>query len=201
MSPSALSKSPRQAFFAHFSHNAMRALTASSEAVLKTSPPLILLTGGLRTLSQLETAITSRHTDLLGIGRVSVTCPDLPDVLRRMENVKGKQGGNAHALFAPEPNLTLGFFGSARIGRLVWSFMSSIQLVGAGAGMAWYVVMIRCLARRGGEGRVQMDYNMGAVGAIFRMWITTEGLYLTGLAATGFVLLLAGLWYCVQHTQ
>jgi hypothetical protein len=199
MSPSALSKSPRQAFFAHFSHNAMRALTASSEAVSKTSPPLILLTGGLRTLSHLETAITSRHTDLLGIGRVSVTCPDLPDVLRRLKNAKGKQGGDAHALFAPEPNLTVGFFGSDRIGRLVvWSFVSSIQLVGAGAGMAWYVVMMRYLAKRDGEGRVQMDYNMGAVGAIFRMWITTEGSFLTGFVVTGFVLLLAGLWYCVQ---
>jgi len=189
VSPRALSKSPRQAFFAHFSHNAMRALTASSEAVLKSSPPLILLTGGLRTLSHLETAITLRHTDLLGIGRVSVTCPDLPDVLRRMENGKGKKGGNAHALFAPEPNLTLG---SDWIGRLVWSFVPSIQLVGAGAGVAWYAVMIRRLAEKGGEGSVQMDYNMGAVGAIFRMWITMEGSYLTIFAA-GFVLLLAGI--------
>jgi hypothetical protein len=113
-----------------------------------------------------------------------------------------KHGGDSYTLFAPEPNLT-NFFGSDRIDRWVWTFMPSIQLVGAGAGMAWYVVMIRRLARWRGEGNVQMDYDMGAVGAIFKMWITVEGSYLTAFTftASGFVLLLAGLWYGIQHSQ
>jgi hypothetical protein len=199
MSSNPLSKSPRQAFFAQFSRRAMEALTLSPKTVLKASP-LILLTGGLRTPSHLETAIISRHADLLGIGRGSVTCPDLPDVLRQMEN-ESKQAGDAYTLFAPEPNLALGFFGSDWITRWVWTFMSRIQLIGAGARMAWYVVMIRRLASKGGERNVQMDYDMGAVGAIFKMWITTDGMSLTAFAAAGFALLLACLWCCIQRSQ
>jgi len=199
MSPNPLSKSPRQAFFAQFSHRAMEALTLSPKTILKTSP-LILLTGGLRTPSHLETAIISRHADLLGIGRGSVTCPNLPDVLRQMENTAGKQAGDAYTLFAPEPNLALGFFGSDWIGSWMWTFMSRIQLIGAGASMAWYIVMIRRLASRG-DRTVQMDYDMGAVGAIFKMWITTEETCLTAFAAAIFAMLLAGMWHCIQCSQ
>jgi hypothetical protein len=79
--------------------------------------------------------------------------------------------------------------------------MSRIQLIGADARMAWYFVMIRRLANKGGERNVQMDYDMGAVDAIFKMWITTDGMSLTAFAAAGFALLLAGLWCCIQCSQ
>jgi hypothetical protein len=198
MLPSALAKSPRQAFFAQFSRQAIDALKPSPNAVLKAPSPLILLTGGLRTPSHLETAITSQHADLLGIGRGSITCPDVPDVLRQLENVKSEERSDPYTPFAPEPNLALAIFGSDKIGDWVWTFMSRIQLIGAGTNMAWYVVMIRRLSHSRGEGKVQMDYNMGALSAILKMWITLDGKWLTVLTATGLPLLLACFWYCLM---
>ena len=189
-----LSKSPRQAFFSHFSRQAMEAVQPTLDAASGACAPLILLTGGLRTPSHLETAITSRHAHLLGIGRGAITCPDLPDVLKRMED---GQTGDVYAPFAPDPNLARGPFGSDRIGDWVWTFMSQIQLIGAGASMAWYIVMIRRLAQSH-ERKVQMDYEMGATSAIFKMWITLD---ITPFATAGFTLLLAGFWYCIQYSQ
>jgi hypothetical protein len=118
-----------------------------------------------------------------------------------MEDTKSNQVDGLHTPFTPEPNLALGFFGSDRIGRWVWTFMSGIQLVGAGAGMAWYVVMIHRLASRGRQRSVQIDYDMGAMEAILKMWITTERACLTACTAVGFVLLLASLWHCMQRNH
>lgn len=197
MSPTALATSPRQAFFAQFSRHAMEALSPYSNPNSNASAPLILLTGGLRTPSHLRTAITSRHAHLLGIGRGSVTCPNLPDILRRMEDTESEFVDDPYTLFAPEPNLALGFFGSYWSGRWIWTFMSRIQLIGAGAGMAWYVVMIRRLASKKRDRNVHMDYQMGAMEAILKMWIKTEGPCLATLAAVGFVFFLASLWHCM----
>lgn len=68
-----------------------------------------------------------------------------------------------------------GFLGSdSVIGRWVWSLVAGIQLVGAGSSMAWYVVAIRGLASDSRKPPIPVDYDLGAVGAIFRMWVPKE---------------------------
>ncbi|KAF7986295.1 hypothetical protein HWV62_35240 [Athelia sp. TMB] len=98
MSQTALSKSPRQAFFAGFSSRALQVLDSFPDG----SAPRILLTGGLRTPSHLQTALTSHHADLLGVGRGSVTTPDLPDILRRWEQDNGDTIDKTYTPFGPE---------------------------------------------------------------------------------------------------
>src|ERR1700676_2581718 len=46
-----------------------------------------------------------------------------------------------------------------------------------------------------------MDHDMGIVGAIFKMWFTTDGMSLTTFTAAGFALLLTGWWCCIQYSQ
>ena len=66
------SKHPRQAFFAQFSSKLMEELSSMTSS--DGSLPLVLLTGGLRTPAHLNTALSAKHTHLLGIGRSSVLC-------------------------------------------------------------------------------------------------------------------------------
>lgn len=195
MSPIALSKSPRQAFFANFSRRAVEALKDINVKFPGSLSPLILLTGGLRTPSHLYTALASRHADLLGIGRGSITCPNMPDILMRDEaaGLTNDYTSHAYVPFSLEPQTVLKFWGSeSLIGRWIRTAISRVQLVGAGAGMAWYVVMIHRLASHTSEnksGVVHMDYDMGALGAIFRMWVRINWSYKTLTA--GMVLLIA----------
>jgi hypothetical protein len=115
--------------------------------------------------------------------------------------ISKEEPANALKPFAPEPSLSLGIFGSNWIGRWVWSFIPRIQLVGAGVSMAWYIVMIHRLAKSRGKRRVHMDYQMSAIGTIFKMWIAVDGAHLTPYTAAGFALVLTSLWYCFQLRQ
>ncbi|KZP24983.1 FMN-linked oxidoreductase [Athelia psychrophila] len=189
MSQSALSKSPRQAFFAHFSSRALEIL--EEDASSDRPKPLILLTGGLRTPSHLQSALASHHADLLGIGRGSITSPDLPDVLRQWEQAQGDNVDNTFTPFAPEVDL---FQSYPAFVNWVLSFASAIKLVGAGSGMAWHVVMLRHIAETPLDSAVRMDYNLAAVGSIIHMWVKTEwmsprkaGIYLLLAAICGAI--------------
>ncbi|KAK7039699.1 Nadph dehydrogenase [Favolaschia claudopus] len=138
------SPSTRQTIFAAFASQALKTVSTSPR------PPLILLTGGLTTPAQLQTALSSQHADLLGLGRAAVLRPDLPSLLKRNCSVE--------TAFASPPDLRL---------PSILSRMPRIRLLGAGTVMAWYVVALRRLAST--EFSVP-DYDIGALGGIWWMW-------------------------------
>ena len=170
MSQSALDSSPRQALFSRFSCFAKETIGSSAIA----NKPLVLLTGGLRSPSHLNRALQNGHADLLGIGRGAVACPDLPEILSTCEMTNGA-GENALSTrpFAREPDFASEHNSRSRINRLIKSLMSRIQLVGTGATMAWYVLMIRRLVQSNGDDNMapRMDYAIGALEAVLGMWI------------------------------
>lgn len=165
------SASPRQAFFTEFAH-AVKHRLASSQI---SKPPLILLTGGLRTLSLMSSVLTHDHADLLGIGRLSVLCPDLPRTLEAATtgdvNLKADEFPMAPI---PGPELAspwpLWRFSHLLISFLVRMWMllhvRLPKLVGAGSETAWYVVMMRRIAKQ-----KEVDYSVGRVDAVLRMWL------------------------------
>jgi hypothetical protein len=160
--------SPRQALFARFSRQALMVLEQ-----LPSTTPLILLTGGLRSSAHLHTALHSRHADLLGIGRGSIVCPNLPDVLKERKT-------HDETPFAREPEL----------GR----WLPKSPLIGAGASMAWYVVAMRAFAA-GGVAGLQAQYRLGAVESVLRMFLWVRRGRTVGrvLFCLSFVALVAGI--------
>lgn len=156
------SSNPRQAFFARYATHAVSA--TSEEAERKgLSPPLVLLTGGIRTPASMQMALERGHADLLGLGRPSVLCPDLPHKLAAMKvNEKGIDHEDPSTTpLVHEPDLSVGW-----ILKMARSLLPLPPLVGAGAGMAWYVVQMDRLAR--GEA---VDHTLTAVGGIVNMWL------------------------------
>ncbi|KAJ7512967.1 hypothetical protein B0H11DRAFT_1948209 [Mycena galericulata] len=150
--------STHQAIFAEFSHHALRILESTPRS------PLILLTGGLATPSQLHRALSSQHAHLLGIGRSAVLCPDLPLLLKER-----RSDDCADTLFSPQPDL--GTEGSALLTRILEN-LPRIKLLGAGVAMAWYTVALRRLtnSRRGTVSIPKPDYTVGGLGGVFWMW-------------------------------
>lgn len=135
--------SPRQAFFESFSRIAIEAVhqDQGSTGPIKKPPPLIMLTGGLRTRAQFSQVLKRKHAHLLGLARLATLQPNLPKLLREYhEGLTNKESSihrNSSELLwswevqpAPEPH-----------SPTWWP-----RLVGAGVGMAWYVVALRRLA-------------------------------------------------------
>lgn len=166
------STSTRQAFFARFSHQALKSLNSLQRSTSRLLP-LILLTGGLCTPELLCSALASNDADLLGIGRGSVLCPSIPSVLRlRLRDLQ--QWGNVP--FQREPVLR-----SPRILEYpplfwVWRLVPKIQLMGAGMTMAWYVVAMRRIACSTVSGRIQPPYEVGGLQSVFWMWAWTPSI-------------------------
>lgn len=195
--------SRRQAFFSDFAQRAVRVLAAQSPAQQDFSntscaarfpdagkpKPLVLLTGGLRTLPLLSSALALQHAHLLGLGRLSVLCPELPRLLSEsLEN--NKHGAYDQFLMEPLPEPDLKGLGinlpvgasfwtraQARIERAFISFLitcwsclpfSFPNLVGAGTAMAWYIIMMRRIA----VGQ-EVDYTIGGFAAVLSMWLWT----------------------------
>ncbi|KAF8069081.1 hypothetical protein FPV67DRAFT_1414625 [Lyophyllum atratum] len=178
--------SPRQALFSRFSKAAMDNLESLRASAPSARLPLILLTGGLRTPELLHTALTSRHAHLLGIGRGSVLCPDLPRLLkqRQLAGAQSYLDPGWSSPFRAEPDLT------------AWSqirrFLPTVPLVGAGINMAWYIVEMRRLAAIPSPVGEKMEElkpksTLGPLGAVLRMWFWVDWT----LAGHVIVLLLA----------
>ncbi|KAJ3892645.1 hypothetical protein GG344DRAFT_44984 [Lentinula edodes] len=200
-------KNPRQAFFAHFSSKLMKELsfvTSSDQCA-----PLILLTGGLRSPAHLYNALRSDHAHLLGIGRASVPCPNLPTVLKRRRAAEADLWSDVTP-FKPEPDLR--FWPSGREPwRCIQRHFPKVKLIGAGVGMAWYVVMIRRLAKErirrvdGQNGKqfeeqecFEPDYSIGGLGAITKMWVWIDAPELqqtNSISLAIYVLMLVLMWY------
>jgi hypothetical protein len=132
----------------------MRAL--STESLGSQQPPLIVLTGGLRCSSTFQSVIADNHAHLLGIGRLSVLCPDLPLRL----NIQGMA-----FVPPPEPDLSDSTF------DLLLTFISKLgltipKLIGAGRQLVWYNLQIRCIA----QGR-DLFSSIGGVEGILKFLI------------------------------
>ncbi|KAI6043903.1 hypothetical protein EDC04DRAFT_2562065 [Pisolithus marmoratus] len=165
--------SPRQAFFSRFSREVIEHINRDPAPSNASPVPVVVLTGGLRSPAHLQTALDASHADLLGIGRGSITCPNLPVVLQERsthaENRIGYQFREDTEPFACEPG-----------GGLKPPFcLPKVGLIGASFGLAWYTVRMRSIAEsqirndtRNGTSR--SDYyqrDMGTMEAMLRMWI------------------------------
>ncbi|KAJ3714986.1 hypothetical protein C8R42DRAFT_681286 [Lentinula raphanica] len=174
------SRSSRQAFFARFSARFMKELSSMSSP--NDRLPLVLLTGGLRTPAHLYNVIASNHAHLLGIGRSSVLCPELPTTLKNNQTTEVDLF-NDFTPFKPEPDLSLSFT-KRWPWTYIWRFVPRIKLIGAGVGIAWYALIIRQLAegriRRNDERDIKksdeqnafdLDYSVTGIGAVVKMWV------------------------------
>lgn len=172
-----LSTSGRQAFFIWFSQKALESL--DSAGFKYPSRPAIVVTGGFRTPNLLYSALRSGHTDMLGIGRCSIVCPQIPNIMGDFERRHGNSDGDIP--FGATPNF------SASDKYLKWwpiaalrNTFSKIQLMGAGINLAWYTITLRQLAiaelqRLEGHTDISQstpepDYAMDGLWALFRMF-------------------------------
>ncbi|KAL0579247.1 hypothetical protein V5O48_002751 [Marasmius crinis-equi] len=157
-------KSSRQAFFASFSSKAVQAIST----IQTPTPPLILLTGGLRSPGHLQAALSSRHTHLLGVGRASILCPDLPRVLNA--RLTTDDDDRLFSPFQPDPDTDLKFV-HQRPWSWVWPLVPKLKLIGGGVQMAWYSIVMRHMAGLGEREEFRVDYSVGGLEAVIRMWL------------------------------
>lgn len=170
----------RQAFFSRFSR-----LARSAVQSLPTPRPLIVITGGLRSLEALSDVLDSQYADLAGIGRGSVLTPDLPNRLsehltfnRLIASSPSLVDKELSSIFPVQPVFTPSTPTNANpillfITKLLTylGILPFPQLIGAGMGMAWYTVQMSRLTRQKG-----IDYKLGAWGAVAEMWGLSVGL-------------------------
>lgn len=176
MDQSAFSKaqSRREAIFARFSTRARAVLVEMAEKDPTLARPLIILTGGMSTPEILQSAPRHKHADLLGIGRLSIMCPKLPNVLL------GQASSEIPALLpdlearkVPRTPLEKLEHVVANLVQCIWASVPPVlrpqlpKLIGAGTEMAWYIVAMRQFARAPpGEG-----YVGDGLTAILHMWL------------------------------
>ncbi|KAG6330225.1 hypothetical protein ID866_8865 [Astraeus odoratus] len=168
---------PRQAFFSHFSKAAMEYLKREHPFDSECRLPLILLTGGLRSPAHLQTALDAGHADLLGIGRGSILCPELPNILRKRRSCIEK------GISLVFENDTEPYARGPNEGRRPPFWFPRVKLLGASVVLAWYTVRMREIAeshiiRSTGDRRSPSiplpNYDMGAVEAMLKMWIWVD---------------------------
>ncbi|GJJ14963.1 hypothetical protein Clacol_009233 [Clathrus columnatus] len=135
---------PRQVFFASYSRRVVQTI----KTLQLEKPPLIILTGGLRSPSQFTQVISQNHAHILGLGRLAATCPDLPN--RLFSSIP--EDGVYRFIPAPEPSLY----------QPRWV----PKLIGAGVVMAWHACQLKLLA----EGK-EVDMDLGSFGAILNLYI------------------------------
>ena len=171
-----LSTPGRQAFFSQFSQKALKSL--DSAGFKYPSRPAIIVTGGFRTPDLLYTALRSGHTDMLGIGRCSIVCPHIPNIMQDFEQ---SDAINGDIPFGEKPDFSASdkYLKRWPIAAL-WNTLSKIQLIGAGLDLAWYTITLRQLAiaelrRLEGHGDISQstqepDYAVDALWMLFRMF-------------------------------
>lgn len=153
-----LSASNRQAFFSTFSRQAVAALSKSELTGAQAHPPpIIMLTGGFRSASQMISALEQQHAQIIGVGRMSVVCPDLPRVLSSHRSSTGR-GGPSVDLEAIELPALPNFPTPSWFPRLV----------GAGVNMTWYVAEIRRISSP--HPRNGPFLSRGPLGSLWEMW-------------------------------
>ena len=111
-------------------------------------------------------------------------CPNLPIILKHKQKEKEKWDDDDDDIpFQPEPDLlSLPLIFYYWPLNWMWSHVPRIKLIGAGVGVAWYVVAIRHIAQASsglsGSDIIILNRDMGGLGAVFWMWfwwIPTRG--------------------------
>ncbi|KAI5476723.1 hypothetical protein MNV49_007313 [Pseudohyphozyma bogoriensis] len=94
-SPTSTSVHPssREAFFLTFASTARAMLHSLPPSSLPTPPPLILITGGLRTRNAMAETVSSSSADLVGLGRPACADPRLP--LKLLDGQLGSEEARA----------------------------------------------------------------------------------------------------------
>ena len=171
-------KFTRQAFFTRFSQQAVEALSlfSVSDSSDPSTRPMILLTGGLRTPALLSTALTSKHADLLGIGRAAVRSPDIPTILKcQLSKPQSDDVAECDAPFEPEPDLdAIHLYPPA---SWLWSILTCMKLAGAGADIAWHTLAMRDIAMlpliEGDKKPIlpKLNYTLGALYCVVMMFL------------------------------
>ncbi|TFK27424.1 oxidoreductase [Coprinopsis marcescibilis] len=161
----------RQAFFSRMSQKCMEVLEEMPRTISSPPLPLVMLTGGLRTPALIDSALSNKHAQLVGIGRPAVVCPNLPTVLREMGDDSSKW---PNTLFAPEPSLSRPKLFELPGFNRVWNSLPRISLIGAGVNVSWYEVSLRYLAEKVWDPKkTYPDYSVGAFGGLIYMWTFT----------------------------
>lgn len=115
-------------------------------------------------MSHLQTALASRHADLLGIGRGAILCPDLPKILRLKTQDSASPSAWDEKPFTHEPEAV---FRASK-------WMARVKLIGAGIGTAWYTIRMRDIAvsqiENSSTEPPPVDYSRGGLIAVFKMW-------------------------------
>lgn len=181
---SAASASPRQAFFENFARVAVEAVQRPFSRAKSRSPPLIMLTGGLRTPSQFSFVLHRKHANLLGVARLATLQPQLPQLLSSTNE--------------KPPS-----FRQREIRDLSWEAMPDPapqaptwwpSIVGAGVGMAWHNVAFRRLAR----GRPR-PFGAGWLRIILEMYFGEMGVHILMLLLLSLVIFILGVGIPVVH--
>ena len=168
------SKPMTQTFLTRFSQQAIQVLSSVSNSCDSSTRPLILLTSGLRTPALLSKALALKHADFLGISRAAVRSPDIPTILKSQLLQSGDIADN-DATFQPEPDLnTIRLYPPA---SWLWKILLYMKLIGAGAEMAWHVLVMRDLAMLPMveadkvPTRPNLDYTLGPLHCILMMFL------------------------------
>lgn len=135
-----------------------------------------MVTGGFRTPNLLYSALRSGHTNMLGIGRCSILCPQIPNKMRDFEQRHGNNDGDIPF------GATRDFPASDKWWPIaaLWNTLSKIQLIVAGSNLAWYAITLRQLAiaelqrledhRDISQSTQEPDYTVDALQTFFRMF-------------------------------
>ncbi|KAI0832311.1 hypothetical protein BC628DRAFT_1406804 [Trametes gibbosa] len=171
-------KSPRQVVFESFAEQSMRILAESANSDASRRPPLVVVTGGLHTLPRMASVLAHNHTDLLGVGRLSVVCPDAPRELAASleRRARGEPDDFLMEDFPTQgswlghrPRSLLSLRALERAVSYVFLLACSFvpvrlpRIVGASAATNWYCFMLR-YTMLGKE----PDYSVGNLGATIR---------------------------------
>jgi hypothetical protein len=100
-----------------------------------------MLTGGLHTPNLVKSALLSGQTDIVGIGRASVVCPEIPHIMAEYERGQGQIDGDIP--FATQPEQSVPIYLKVWPIISLWASLSKVKLVGAGLEMAWYTLVMR----------------------------------------------------------
>lgn len=129
----------RQALFSRFSQQILKAL--DNAGYHSPQRPVIMLTGGLHTPNLVKSALLSGQTDIVGIGRASVVCPEIPQKMAEFEKGQGRIDGDIP--FAIEPEQSVPIYLKYWPIVSIWASISKVKLVGAGLKTAWYTLVMR----------------------------------------------------------
>ncbi len=124
----------------------------------------------MRSPAIFQDALARGHADLVGIGRGSVLAPDLPLLLKEFYACQqDRDGDESRDFLIKQPTLSCAETPLIRVAASILRSLGILplpSLIGAGTAMAWYVVAMRRISR--GQ---KVDYRMGGIHAVVRMWL------------------------------